>query len=90
MTLVGAIRMAPQLSDRRVSCSVATGHLWTATGRIAEILNDFEIFVTLVRRDPRVRERHRHCSLTAGHHLDTNANRAKRVLGSRSCRTRSR
>jgi hypothetical protein len=70
MTLVGAIQMAPQLSDRRVSCSLATGHLWAATGRIAEILNDFEIFVTSVRTDTRVRERHRHCSLTAGHHLE--------------------
>ena len=49
MTLVGAIRMAPQLSDRRVSCSAATDHLWAATGRIAEILNDFEILVTSVR-----------------------------------------
>jgi hypothetical protein len=49
---------------------LATGYLWTATGRIAEILNDFEILVTLVRTDTRVKERHRHCSLTAGHHLE--------------------
>ena len=40
----GTIRMAQQLSDRRVSCSLATGHLLgPPTGRTAEILNDFAV-----------------------------------------------